>query len=233
MRPWVARCRGTGQDCMTRPAALWAPAMRTATISRKTARRAIDVTVNLDGTGAYAVSTGIGFLDHMLEQLSRHSLIDIDVKTVGRPAHRPAPHRRGHRRSRSAQAIAKALGDKRGIRRYGDALCADGRDADPRRARHFGPAVPGVEDRVLARSGSARWTPRLFEHWFHCSRRPPGSRCTSRRCTASNNHHIAESAFKGLRAGAARSGRDRSAQGRRDARHQGDAVAGRADRPSR
>ena len=57
--------------------------MRTATISRKTSETSIDVTVNLDGTGAYTVSTGIGFFDHMLEQLSRHSLIDLDVKTVG------------------------------------------------------------------------------------------------------------------------------------------------------
>src|SRR3546814_18230645 len=58
-------------------------AMRTATIARKTSETSIDVAVNLDGTGRYAVSTGIGFFDHMLEQLSRHSPIDLDVKTVG------------------------------------------------------------------------------------------------------------------------------------------------------
>src|SRR3546814_6257566 len=58
-------------------------AMRTATIARKTSETSIDVAVNLDGTGRYAVSTGIGFFDHMLEQLSRHSLIDLDVRTVG------------------------------------------------------------------------------------------------------------------------------------------------------
>ena len=57
--------------------------MRTATINRKTSETSIDVVVNLDGTGSYAVSTGIGFFDHMLEQLSRHSLIDLEVKTVG------------------------------------------------------------------------------------------------------------------------------------------------------
>jgi imidazoleglycerol-phosphate dehydratase len=57
--------------------------MRTATISRKTSETSIDVTVNLDGTGAYDISTGIGFFDHMLEQLSRHSLIDLHVRTVG------------------------------------------------------------------------------------------------------------------------------------------------------
>ena len=57
--------------------------MRTAEIHRNTAETQIDVTVNLDGTGLYTVSTGIGFFDHMLEQLSRHSLIDMTVKTVG------------------------------------------------------------------------------------------------------------------------------------------------------
>lgn len=57
--------------------------MRTAEIHRNTAETQIDVTVNLDGTGLYTVSTGIGFLDHMIEQLSRHSLIDMSVKTVG------------------------------------------------------------------------------------------------------------------------------------------------------
>ena len=57
--------------------------MRTATISRSTAETAIDVTINLDGTGVYDVETGVGFFDHMLEQLSRHSLIDIRVRTKG------------------------------------------------------------------------------------------------------------------------------------------------------
>src|SRR3546814_12302797 len=96
-------------------------AMRTATIARKTSETSIDVAVNLDGTGRYAVSTGIGFFDHMLEQLSRHSLIDLDVKTVG-DLHIDQHHTVEDTGIAVGEAIAEALGDKRGLRRYGDAL---------------------------------------------------------------------------------------------------------------
>src|SRR4051794_26248402 len=96
------------------------PAMRIAEINRKTAETAIDVRVNLDGTGLYTVSTGIGFFDHMLEQLSRHSLIDLDVKTVG-DLHVDQHHTTEDTGIAIGEAIAKALGDKRGIARYGEA----------------------------------------------------------------------------------------------------------------
>ncbi len=95
--------------------------MRTATIARKTSETSIDVTVNLDGTGTYDVSTGVGFFDHMLEQLSRHSLIDLTVRTVG-DLHIDAHHTVEDTGIAIGEAFAKALGDKRGIRRYGDAL---------------------------------------------------------------------------------------------------------------
>lgn len=94
--------------------------MRTATISRKTSETAIDVTVNLDGTGVYAISTGIGFFDHMLEQLSRHSLIDLDVRTVG-DLHIDQHHTVEDTGIAIGEAVAQALGDKAGIRRYGSA----------------------------------------------------------------------------------------------------------------
>ena len=94
--------------------------MRTATISRKTAETAIEVTVNLDGSGNYEVSTGIGFLDHMIEQLSRHSLIDITLKADG-DLHIDQHHTTEDSALALGQAIAKALGDRRGITRFGSA----------------------------------------------------------------------------------------------------------------
>ncbi len=94
--------------------------MRTGTINRTTGETAIDVTVNLDGTGAYTVSTGIGFLDHMLEQLSRHSLIDLDVKVVG-DLHVDQHHTTEDTGIAIGEAVAKALGSKAGITRYGSA----------------------------------------------------------------------------------------------------------------
>ncbi|MDZ7714346.1 MAG: hypothetical protein U5L06_15190 [Rhodovibrio sp.] len=71
--------------------------MREGRVERKTSETEIAVRVNLDGTGAYKVETGIGFLDHMLAQLARHSLIDLEVDGQGRPVDRRAPHGRGHR----------------------------------------------------------------------------------------------------------------------------------------
>ena len=94
--------------------------MRTATIQRKTSETSIDVTVNLDGTGLYEVSTGIGFLDHMLEQLSRHSLMDLNVKTVG-DLHVDQHHTTEDTGIAIGEAVLKALGDKKGITRYGHA----------------------------------------------------------------------------------------------------------------
>ena len=97
--------------------------MRTGTISRSTKETSIDVTVNLDGTGLYTIETGIGFLDHMLEQLSRHSLIDLNVKAVG-DLHIDQHHTVEDTGLAIGEAVARALGDKAGIRRYADALSA-------------------------------------------------------------------------------------------------------------
>ena len=94
--------------------------MRTASISRDTKETAIAVTVNLDGTGEYQVSTGIGFLDHMIEQLSRHSLIDISLSVKG-DLHVDQHHTVEDSALALGEALARALGDKRGIARYGEA----------------------------------------------------------------------------------------------------------------
>jgi len=92
--------------------------MRDATITRKTAETDISVTINLDGTGKYDCQTGIGFFDHMLDQLARHSLIDLTIRAKG-DLHIDDHHTVEDVGIALGQALARALGDKAGIRRYG------------------------------------------------------------------------------------------------------------------
>ncbi|MCX8515427.1 MAG: imidazoleglycerol-phosphate dehydratase, partial [Alphaproteobacteria bacterium] len=94
---------------------------RTAELSRKTKETDITVAVNLDGTGQYNINSGIGFLDHMLEQLSRHSLIDITLSCKG-DLHIDSHHTTEDCGIALGQAVARALGDKKSIARFGDAL---------------------------------------------------------------------------------------------------------------
>ena len=94
--------------------------MRTATINRKTAETQISVTVNLDGTGKAKLATGVPFLDHMLDQVARHGLIDLDVNAKG-DLHIDAHHTVEDVGITFGQAVAKAVGDKKGIRRFGHA----------------------------------------------------------------------------------------------------------------
>ncbi|WP_298091348.1 imidazoleglycerol-phosphate dehydratase HisB [uncultured Sphingomonas sp.] len=170
--------------------------MRTATVHRATAETAIDVTVNLDGTGRYANETGIGFLDHMLDQLARHSLIDLEVKVAG------DLHIDGHHTTEDAglaigQAFAKALGDKRGIRRYGEALSPmdetltrialdiSGRPWLVWNAKFTVPALGTLQTEMI-------------EHFFHSFAQEAGITLHVDLLHGHNNHHIAESLFKGL-----------------------------------
>ena len=94
--------------------------MRSATIKRKTKETDIEVTVNLDGSGVAHVSTGIGFFDHMLDQIARHGLVDLEVDAVG-DLHIDAHHTVEDTGITLGMAVAKAIGDKKGIRRYGHA----------------------------------------------------------------------------------------------------------------
>ena len=99
---------------------LIAAAMRTASVNRNTKETEIAVEVNLDGSGQYDISTGIGFLDHMIEQFSRHSMIDISCRIKG-DLHVDQHHTAEDSAIAIGQAILKALGDKGGIMRYGSA----------------------------------------------------------------------------------------------------------------
>jgi imidazoleglycerol-phosphate dehydratase len=170
--------------------------MRTAEIHRKTAETAIDVTVNLDGTGVYSVATGIGFLDHMIEQLSRHSLIDMDVKTRG-DLHVDQHHTTEDTGIAIGEAVARALGDKRGITRYGTAyapmdetLTRVSLDISGRPWLVFTPKFS------MPRLGE--WDTELIEHWFHSFSQSAGITLHVDNLYGGNNHHIVESCFKGL-----------------------------------
>ncbi len=96
------------------------PAARTAEVSRKTAETRITVKLNLDGTGVSQLATGIGFFDHMLDQIARHGLIDLDIQAAG-DLHIDGHHTVEDVGITFGQAISKAVGDKKGIRRYGHA----------------------------------------------------------------------------------------------------------------
>jgi imidazoleglycerol-phosphate dehydratase len=94
--------------------------MRTAQVSRNTAETQITVSINLDGTGVSKLSTGVGFFDHMLDQIARHGLIDLDIQAKG-DLHIDAHHTVEDVGITLGQALARAIGDKKGIRRYGHA----------------------------------------------------------------------------------------------------------------
>ena len=170
--------------------------MRTATINRSTAETRIDVTVNLDGTGTYAIDTGIGFLDHMVEQLSRHGLIDIDLKVDG-DLHIDGHHTVEDSALALGQAMAQALGDKRGIRRYGDALSPMDETLTRVALDISGrPWLVWKSGFTVARLGEL--DTELIEHWFHSFAQTAGITLHVETLYGSNNHHIVEAAFKGL-----------------------------------
>ena len=170
--------------------------MRTATLSRHTAETRIDVSLNVDGTGQYRIATGIGFLDHMIEQLSRHSLIDLDVAIAG-DLHIDEHHTVEDSALAIGAALAQALGDKRGIRRYGDALSP----MDETLTR----VALDISGRPWLVWKTAFTIPRLgnvdtelFEHWFHSFAQAAGITLHVETLYGTNNHHIVESAYKGL-----------------------------------
>jgi imidazoleglycerol-phosphate dehydratase len=170
--------------------------MRTAEITRKTNETDISVAVNLDGTGAHSMATGIGFLDHMLDQLAKHSLIDISVKAKG-DLHIDFHHTAEDVGIAIGEAVKKALGDKKGIRRYASSdLPMDGtltRAAIDVSGRPF--LVWKVE---FSRDKVGEMDTELFREWFQAFAMNAGVTLHVENFYGDNNHHIAESAFKAL-----------------------------------
>lgn len=170
--------------------------MRKAEIKRKTNETDISVAVNLDGTGAHSMSTGIGFLDHMLDQLARHSLIDISVAAKG-DLHIDFHHTAEDVGIALGEAVRKALGDKQGIRRYASSdLPMDGtltRVAIDVSGRPF--LVWKVD---FSRDKVGEMDTELFREWFQAFAINAGITLHVENFYGDNNHHIAESAFKAL-----------------------------------
>ena len=170
--------------------------MRTASISRDTKETAIAVTVNLDGTGDYAVSTGIGFLDHMIEQLSRHSLIDISLSVKG-DLHVDQHHTVEDSALALGEALAKALGDKRGIARYGEAH-APMDETLTRVALDISGRPHIVWKSGFSQPRLGEMDTELFSHWYASFAQTAGITLHLETLYGENNHHIAESGFKAL-----------------------------------
>ncbi|UAJ11221.1 imidazoleglycerol-phosphate dehydratase HisB [Polymorphobacter megasporae] len=169
---------------------------RTATVARATNETSVDVTVNLDGSGVYTVSTGIGFLDHMLEQLSRHSLIDLDV-TVKGDLHIDAHHTTEDSGIAIGEAVAKALGDRRGITRYGDALIPMD-ETLTRVALDISGRPYLVWKTAFSQPRLGEMDTELFKEWFAAFAGSAGITLHIETLYGVNNHHIVESCFKGL-----------------------------------
>ena len=170
--------------------------MRTGSITRKTHETDIAVEVNLDGTGAFEVSTGIGFLDHMIEQFSRHSLIDIKCRIKG-DLHVDQHHTTEDSAIAIGQALSQALGDKAGIGRYGmayspmdEALCRVALDISGR------PWLVWKAGFTQPRLGEM--DTELFEHWFQSIAQAVGITLHIELLYGQNNHHIIEGIFKGF-----------------------------------
>ncbi len=169
---------------------------RQATISRKTKETDIEATVDLDGSGAFDITTGVGFLDHMLEQLARHSMIDITLKAKG-DLHIDFHHTAEDTGIVLGQAVAKALGDKKGITRYADVhLPMD--DTLTRVAVDVSGRPYLVWSVDFTKPKVGEMDTELFREWFQAFAQNAGITLHVANLTGENNHHIAETCYKGL-----------------------------------
>ena len=170
--------------------------MRTATVARKTNETEIAVTVDLDGTGTYEVATGIGFLDHMLEQLSRHSLMDLTVNAKG-DLHIDFHHTTEDTGIAIGEAVSQALGDRRGITRYAEATIP--MDETLTRVTMDISNRPYLIWRVdFSKSKLGDMDTELFKEWFQAFAQAAGITLHIENLYGENNHHIIESCYKAL-----------------------------------
>jgi len=170
--------------------------MRTAQIARKTHETDIVVEVNLDGKGVYDVATGIGFLDHMIEQFSRHSLIDITCRIDG-DLHVDQHHTTEDSAIAIGQAITDALGDKAGIGRYGAAYSPMDETLS-RVALDISGRPFLVWKAAFTQERLGEMDTELIEHWFHSVSQAAGITLHIELLHGENNHHICESIYKGF-----------------------------------
>ena len=170
--------------------------MRQASVERKTKETQICATVNLDGSGVYNISSGIGFLDHMLEQLSRHSLIDLELNADG-DLHIDFHHTTEDTGIVIGEAVNKALGDRAGIFRYGSALVP--LDEALTRVVVDCSNRPYLVWKVsFSRPKLGEMDTELFKEWFQAFAQAAGITLHVDNLYGENNHHIIESAYKGL-----------------------------------
>ena len=170
--------------------------MRTASIKRKTKETDIEVAVNLDGTGVSKVSTGIGFFDHMLDLLARHSRIDITVKAKG-DLHIDFHHTTEDTAICIGEAVAKALGDRTGITRYGNAhIPMDETLTQVTIDLSNRPYL--IWKVVFAQPKIGEMDTELFREFFQAFAQNAGITLHVEVLYGTNDHHIAESCFKGL-----------------------------------
>lgn len=170
--------------------------MRSAIITRNTAETQISVTINLDGTGTYDNQTGVGFFDHMLDQLSRHSLIDMTIRASG-DSHIDDHHSVEDTGIALGQAIAQAVGDKKGINRYGscllpmdDALVRTALDLSARPFLVFNLDIPTQK--------IGQFDTELVREFFQALSTHAGLTLHIDQLHGLNAHHIVEAAFKSV-----------------------------------
>ena len=170
--------------------------MREARVERKTSETAIEAAVNLDGSGRSEISTGIGFLDHMLDQLARHSLMDVTCKAKG-DLHIDYHHTTEDTGIALGDCVAQALGDRKGIARWGEATVP--MDETLTRVALDASNRPYLIWKVtFTKPKLGEMDTELFKEWFQAFAQHAGLTLHVENLYGENNHHIVESCYKGL-----------------------------------
>ena len=170
--------------------------MRIAKVNRKTKETSIEAEINLDGTAIYKIDTGIGFLNHMLEQLSKHSLVDINLRAKG-DLHIDLHHTTEDSGIVIGEAIAKALGDKKGIKRYAHAYIPMD-ETLTRVSLDISNRPYLIWNVKLKVEKLGEMDTELFKEWFQAFSQSAGITLHVENIYGDNSHHIIESCFKGL-----------------------------------